>query len=78
MHWSYYDHALFCVDCEEKVFSRCYQLFNKAIMYRSVNILLLSYYFVCDLLDSCTVDFIAQNNFTLTCTLRNEHVISQT
>ena len=64
--------------CEEKVFLTCYQLFNKAIMYRSVNILLLSYYFVCDLLDSCRVDFITPNNLTPTCTLRNVHVISQT
>ena len=43
----------------------CYQLLNKAMMYRSVNIL----WFVYDLLASFAVDFITQNNLTPTCTM---------
>ena len=48
MHWNYYDHGLFCVECEKKnpsIFKACYQLLNKAKMYRSVNILLFCLWF---------------------------------
>ena len=53
----------------------CYQSLNKAIMYRSVNIL-----WFCDLLASFTVDFITQTIWLqlAPCTMHDVHVISQT